>query len=559
MARNRGHEITQASIEQRTQHHENDRTEVVWSNTGEVLRNTASGYVPGAPAYDNRSMWFSIPNGKQVIVIMHDYLNHPQEVATLRKMLEDAAIPPDKLELLVITTGNELTPYSPDLYESYQPPNLTNLGRLEIARRLTEAHGGISVRPMMRFKNLHGIPEPEWDELGAKLPTDTSGLDKAVMKLWIDQLEIVTTQKIASPGAALFHPQKLPQVRDRFPMIDMLLAADPSSGNTYQIMSSDRNIAYQQILKSIREQLEIHDKVIVKHAAGHSGVSQKLVTKEDLNELDERISELFSNGYNGKENFIIERAHDIATDTSGEIELGARATISDHGAQITSVHRQQVSGFDSAGDGGVYEGQIYAMRNRHLSDHPQFETGYNQVVNKFQHICDMLFNLGYRGPVNIDFLVVNEPQTDQLDAVAVDLNNLREGGSSASSNFLALLAAGIDNGSSTQPFVSTLVGETISTDELGLWDRDYTIHGNIDDNADWDSVLADLYRNGIYPYCTSTLQLEYAHNKRKLKLMVPFCHGYLEKQGTEDKQQTIHNAILTATNQILAKYNLTIH
>jgi len=510
-------------------------------------------------------MCFVVPNGEKVLFIMDKMINKPSEVAQYYQMLVNAGVDPSLLEIRVLTNRGLVA------YDQIQPEDLVGKEVSEdmrlyylhylLANEGTKEYPNATFNPnlhtMMQTENMLGISNDKWVALGVNMfGANTAGLDKALVRVMMETDP--ATRDLISPGVVLFHPKKVDQAQER------LKGADFSNAKVLNISSPEEMVT--QVMDEIEMALSLFDNfVVVKYAAGHSGVKNIFINlnKKRLSDptydfrKDEEIVDFLIKAMEDNESFVIEQGYELLRDKDSDpksksVEVGIRGYITKEGEIVlTSVHRQQTTEVEDK-TGGVYEGQILAQNAANLSLNPRFNQSVLQSMDDFKVMCECLLNNGYYGVVNFDYIF--DPQGNSK---AVDLNNLREGGSSATSNMLALWIEAIKKGV-TPVIVSELEGRDLTVEDLGLWDKDYFLEGQYFGHE--DELISELQSIGIYPYSTSTLSLP---NKdangvltAKFKLAVPFNFRVLFNMEDSGDWDSIDTIILKRANEVLEKYGL---
>jgi len=564
---------------------------VVMSNVQDVLQSTgnAGAGIIGAGAYDGRGMYFIVPSNvegyeKRVRYLMAPITNIAAEVDHYRSMLSMAGIEDDLFEVHVLTEEGAV-PYDslPDGPENVEIDEDT---RAEVIRDFVLEQEPHYLHLMMTTETIQGRNHNRWREGGIDLSSAATTIDKAMGKYILSQNGehyLVPNNGIVAPGAVIMHPDKVDQALqvfpenglDNLPQMRDLEIADVSPNIILKLDLEDVDGSVDNILALIDANLEEHEALYIKHGAGHSGTSNLPV---EVGYDDEYVRNYLYEAIEYGENIIIEkniaRMQDSDCGLDEGLELGVRAYLNRNGdLVITSLHRQIVSG------DGLYEGQILAVDGARLSDNPRFATAANLAIENTEFIARAYADYGYTdGPVNIDFMLEDDPNQGTAKAVATDLNNLREGGSSASSNVLALGHEIAQRGyaflradafGDISPELSEVEGIRVvdglfdpsgtDPESLGLFDKDYAVFGNPSQGQSWEDVINALQDAGVIPYSTSTLRLEADAGDRKLKLMAYFDFDHLSNVAESQRFQYVDNVIIERANAVLEDFELVLH
>ncbi len=570
LGRNGHHEVFgQLPLFERKVYPDEERSIAVCSNIKDVLDATPNGSegIDGAGAYDGRGMYFIVPReGQTVRYLMDPLCNFGAEVGYYQTMLEAAGIPSEEFQPFVMTATG-VVHYS-ELPEDYVPDEMSAEQRRE---HLFNFAGDDRLHLMMATPDIAGIPHQELVESGIRLGDSTVGLDKAVGKYILTRNG---TERAVAPGNVIMNPKRFREAQQLFPGIDWgdycEIGTPHDCSYAHVLREDDPDGNFQDVWTLVWSNYDNLGQIVLKHGTGHSGTSNFFMT--DREQLDpDRLAEYLQEALSNGENLVIEQAIDMMRDGDGEVELGVRGySREDDSTLVTSLHRQITD------DHGVYEGEILAVDGANLTTNPDFAVAAASAYESFFGIADAYAACGYEdGPLNIDFVISNDAEPQ---AYAVDLNNLREGGSSASSNVLSIAHQSVLAGN--QPvmvshftevdgfdvpgfkMISTLSsGETVSAENLGLYDRDYSLSGELPVGVSWDVVIKRLQSTGVIPYSTSTLRLNANGNgARKLKLMSLFDFEAVREEvtGRSDRFGYVDAVVMERVNDALSEFGMSV-
>jgi hypothetical protein len=530
------------------------------SNIADVVRATANGTkgISGIFAYDFRLLASQMPGqGQKVVFHMAPTQFSEAELDMFYELVEKAGLSRDQFQVVIHTSEGMKSPE-----EFLQNPNDANYTEVQMINDLdviTAEKGGIKLNLMMSMSEIMGRSREEWEAKGIVLTEDTTGLDKAVVRRAVE--ESGEGDALAC-GVTVFNRNA---VEDK-----LMKRQSDKRGVTIgedEVLISSENMEHALMFmkQKILECLEKFDgKVVVKYAGGHSGVGNKFI---DLNREGYDFETDFNNfnigkkslplgaylveGINQNESFVIEQAIDMLEDPDGNVEIAVRGYVTDEGEFIlTSTHR--VVTVQEGESRGKYLGVIIANDTRKLVADDSAAEIIQDANKKMQRLAGVMHSrFRYTGPLNKDAIVDQNGK-----AFFADLNNAREGGSSASSSIFAMMVEAVRNNKEIK-FGELLSTENPDVNDLGLIDIDLELEGDM--SVNWDLIVKELQLKGVYPYCTTTLY-QPDGGIVKLKVSVPFEFSALDKnKSNEGKLKFLETQVMKIVSTVVSTHNLAVH
>lgn len=578
----------QASLEARAARfstNDGKRIIIATSNILDVLKQTSTGgnNIAGVGEYDSRLAAVTLPErGTKEKVF---YIDKPipicmREHTLLMSLLMNAGYGPDQYQRMVATKEGLINLESflarQDLYDW----NFQGSGAVirQFALELASTGEKPYLQTMAVYNELLGYPLKDWTEVTYH-DAPVTGMDKATLGILF--LEDPRTADAITPRITIMNQKFIDTRLSKHPEIakainlDGVPIFDPDSRDL-ELIESILRLALQTYNFSL----------VLKYASGHSGTGIKFLDRSRLADLagisyatllngpvpermhiylseqmhslePKSIGYFLKQGLFKGENIVMEQGmENLDHDADGQIEIAGRGFIDRQGNfTLTSIHR-----FFTRKQGeerGYYSGSNLVMNAEYLTTNGNGRAYAKMAAEKLANIARVLFEkTGYFGEFNMDGICSLSDNGSPLIRFT-DLNNLRKGGTSASSSYIALLAEIARRHPELVPMNPALKKGHLSPEELGVIDLDLLLEtpGQMK-LTDLNAMVGELQEAGILPYSTSTLTG--GEVLKKLKIIVPYNATAARDKWTQPLTQVMEIAYQTAS-EIIGKYGLTIN